>query len=276
MVFTALAMLTLLFGTTLVAWRDKRRCLELRSHRGGRRLVCRAYRPKHAWDCPSVAVSLELARALPDGVEVRDVAGLRRAWTEGGVLHLDGEVRLFPRWLARWRLEGSGLRGRWLTLALDAPVSETPRLAGRVEALADALERASAGSWPDEGARLGLHWDGEGLHGEVEGRPVSVRLQDGAPLLSVGVPTDLRAVAGRGRTGSPVQDMFVQANRALAPDAVPALMAVVHGCPGSWVQPGRVCLRLRGGAPDLAEALSRALALAHALEPARRGDTLPG
>ncbi len=58
--------------------------------------------------------------------------------------------------------------------------------------------------------------------------------------------------------------------------AMPALMAVVHGCPGSWVQPGRVCLRLRGGAPDLAEALSRALALAHALEPARRGDTLPG
>jgi hypothetical protein len=270
MVFVALALLLGLFvllAVTATAWRGKRRCIEMRSHRGGRRLLIRAYRPRRSWDTPSLSVSLELDRELPDDIEVFDIAGVRGASLRSGLLRLDhDDLRVDPRWLARWRLDGSGLRGRWLTLAMDAPVREAGALTRRVEALADALERAAAGSWPEQAAELGLRWESGAVIGEIEGHRVCIVRVGPDTLVRVPAPRGFRAIGGRGRTGNPIQDMFVKASEALPPDATPALLAVLHGHPGSTVEGGAVRLRIPGHAVDLEPPLRAALDLASALQ----------
>jgi len=267
MLFAGLA-LVLLMAATVASWRGKRRCLEVRSHRGERRLLIRTYRPKHRWDVASVAVSLELDRDLPDGTEVRDVAGLSCVRVERGLLRIDsGEdrLRLYPRWLARWRLEGSGLRGRWLTLAADVPVSESARLVRNLEALADALEEAAAGDWVQQARMLGLQWNGRAMCGMVEGLLVHIGRTGAYTEIRVAAPAGFSAVAGRGRTGNPVQDMFIRASRALSTASTPALLAVLHAHPESSVHAGEVRMRLLGPVQDLMPGLQAALNLAHAL-----------
>ncbi len=267
MLFAGLA-LALLLAATVASWRGKRRCLEVRSHRGARRLLIRTYRPKHRWDVASVAVSLELGRDLPDGTEVRDIAGLPRVRVERGLLRIEAaedRLRLYPRWLARWRLEGSGLRGRWLTLAADVPVSESTRLVRDLEALADALEEAAAGDWLQQARVLGLQWDGSAMHGTVEGLRVRIAREGHYTDIRVVVPPGLSAVSGRGRTGNPVQDMFIRANQALSPSTTPALLAVLHAHPASSIHAGELRMRLPGPLEDLMPKLQAALNLAHAL-----------
>ena len=264
MLFGALA-LALLFAATWAAWRGKDRCVEMRACTEGREVRVRAYRPRHRWDVPSVSVRVRLRHELPDGLVV-DVPELGRVAVERGQLQVEtSELRRYPRWLARWKLQGTGLQGRWLTLAQDAGIDQTRRLSRLAARAASALEHAAAGTWPEEARRLGLTFEDRHLRGELEGLWVHIGRAGPDTLIQVSAPKDFRAIGGRGRTGNPVQDMFVKATRALPAEHTAALLAVVHGHPGSTVEGGAVRLRLSGQPRDLEPGLRAALDLAHVL-----------
>lgn len=126
--------------------------------------------------------------------------------------------------------------------------------------------RKRVASWPEQAVELGLRWEYGAVIGELEGHRVCVVRIGPDTLVRVPAPRHFRAIGGRGRTGNPIQDMFVKASEALPPDATPALLAVVHGHPGSTVEGGAVRLRLPGHALELGPPVCAALELATALQ----------
>ncbi|MCP4805946.1 MAG: hypothetical protein GY913_03900 [Proteobacteria bacterium] len=138
----------------------------------------------------------------------------------------------------------------------------------------DAIARTSP--WADASRSLGLSLEPNGrMTGEIDGLGVHVRARDDRTRVRVRIPTTVRAVHAdhvlefAQPTGNPVLDQLAKVSGPLEvhdAEVVEALLAVVHGYPGSRVDGDGVRLDAAGAVEDVAPLVHAAIRLARRLQ----------